>query len=53
MSHIATDDFWDCYEKLPKQIQELADKNYDILKKDRKILNTPLYILRKLESYGR
>ncbi len=36
MSHIATDDFWDCYEKLPKQIQELADKNYDILKKDTK-----------------
>ncbi len=32
MKHFATDEFWECYEKLPKQIQALADKNYDLLK---------------------
>lgn len=36
MKHFATDEFWECYEKLPKQIQALADKNYDLLKQDPK-----------------
>lgn len=36
MKHFATDEFWDCYDKLPKNIRELADKNYELLKQDSK-----------------
>ncbi len=27
-------DFWSCYRRLPKQVQELADANYELLKID-------------------
>ena len=32
MNHFASPSFWDAYEKLPKSIQKLADKNYTLLK---------------------
>lgn len=32
MIYKATPDFWECYNALPKEIQELADKNYSLLK---------------------
>jgi hypothetical protein len=30
--HQAVDDFWELYDGLPKKIQRLADKNYELLK---------------------
>ena len=32
MIHHATSAFWDCYGRLPASIQQLADKNYELLK---------------------
>lgn len=34
MKHLATPDFWDAYETLPAHIQRLADKNYQLLKRN-------------------
>ena len=36
MKHFASPSFWERYEELPDAVQELADKNYEILKADRK-----------------
>lgn len=32
MKHFASPDFWHHYRKLPEHVQELADKNFEILK---------------------
>lgn len=32
--HKAAGDFWTCYASLPAEIQQLADKNFDLLKRD-------------------
>ena len=34
MKHFASSGFWNPYNKLPKNIQELADKNFELLKAD-------------------
>ncbi len=34
MKHFANSFFWECFEKLPQTIQKLANKNFDVLKKD-------------------
>lgn len=34
MRHFTSPSFWDCYNKLPKHIQQLADKNFEILKEN-------------------
>jgi len=34
MTHRATPRFWACYRLLPKEIQELADRCYEMLKND-------------------
>ncbi|MGD0897779.1 MAG: hypothetical protein ABR915_08065 [Thermoguttaceae bacterium] len=34
MKHRTTKRFWDLYLALPKNIRRLADKNFDLLKKD-------------------
>jgi hypothetical protein len=34
MKHFATPEFWHHYRQLTKEIQELADKNFGILKQD-------------------
>lgn len=34
MIHHATSAFWECYRRLPAAIQQLADKNYELLKAD-------------------
>jgi hypothetical protein len=31
MNHFTTPDFWDHYNSLPKEVRELADKNYALL----------------------
>ena len=36
MTSLTTEDFWDCYYKLPKQIQELATKKYNLWKDNTK-----------------
>ena len=36
MKHWADLAFWNCYRRLPKSIQQLADKNFDLLKVDSK-----------------
>ena len=36
MKHHATGDFWDAYDRLPQQIQKLADENFELLKSDPK-----------------
>jgi hypothetical protein len=32
VKHRAVEDFWELYDALPKKIQRLADKNYELLK---------------------
>ncbi len=32
MRHFTLPSFWELYNKLPRPIQELADKNYELLK---------------------
>ena len=34
MRHRANPKFWKFYERLPKEIQDLADENYELLKHD-------------------
>lgn len=34
MKHRASEKFWSFYAELPKQIQKLADQNYELLKND-------------------
>ena len=34
MNHFATADFWYCYRQLPAAIQELADKNFALLRQN-------------------
>ncbi len=34
MKHLTLPRFWQCYHQLPKEIQALADKNYELLKVD-------------------
>jgi hypothetical protein len=31
MKHFATPGFWYCYRQLPREIQELADKNFRLV----------------------
>lgn len=48
MRHFASPSFWDLYERLPADIRELADKNYELLKADPK---HPSLHLKKVEKY--
>jgi len=32
--HFTTRRFWQCYDSLPKPIQQVADENYELLKAD-------------------
>jgi hypothetical protein len=34
LNHYTSSDFWLLYEKLPTEIQKLADKNYELLKEN-------------------
>lgn len=36
MKHHAAPPFWQAYEKLPKHVQELADRNFELLKSNPK-----------------
>lgn len=47
MRHRATPDFWNCYRRLPREIQELADQCYELLQQD------PRYPSLHLKKVGR
>ena len=32
MKHFASSSFWEAYDNLPKSVQNIADKNYELLK---------------------
>lgn len=34
MKHFASPQFWECFESLPVRIQELAQRNYELLKQN-------------------
>lgn len=34
LNHYASPRFWECYTALPKPVQELANANFDLLKKN-------------------
>jgi hypothetical protein len=34
MNHFTTPDFWYCYRRQPVEVQELADKNFALLRQD-------------------
>ena len=34
MRHFANPSFWECYRKLSRDVQELADKNFKLLKEN-------------------
>ena len=48
MRHFTSPSFWECYEKLPKHIQRLADKNFELLKED---THHPSLNLKKVDRY--
>jgi hypothetical protein len=48
MKHLASPSFWELYERLPDPIQELADKNFGLLKAE---LNHPSLHLKKAGKY--
>ncbi len=48
MIHYASPSFWSAYEKLPKFIKKLSDKNYELLKSDPK---HPSLHLKKVGHY--
>ena len=48
MRHFASPLFWESYETLPISVQELADKNFELLKADAK---HPSLHLKKVGKY--
>ncbi|NMC97812.1 MAG: hypothetical protein GYA70_10100 [Deltaproteobacteria bacterium] len=48
MKHFASSHFWECYEKLPLTIKNLADKSFEILKTDP---SHPSLHLKKIGNY--
>jgi hypothetical protein len=34
MKHFASRAFWEAYDRLPKQVRDLADRNYALLKEN-------------------
>ena len=48
LKYIASPSFWECYHRLPSSVQELADKNFKLLKQDSK---HPSLKLKKVGSF--
>ena len=47
MRHFTNEDFWRCYAALPQSVQDLADKNFELLK------NNPHYPSLHFKRVGR
>ena len=45
--HHTTKGFWKCYYQLPEEVRELADKNFNLLKKNK---NHPSLQFKKIEE---
>ncbi|MDO8846454.1 type II toxin-antitoxin system RelE/ParE family toxin [Methylicorpusculum sp.] len=50
MKHYTSSDFWELYWKLPVEIRELADKNYELLKENPRHLSIRLKRIEELWS---
>jgi len=48
MKHYASPSFWECYAKLSKRVQDVADKNFELLKENP---HQPILHLKKVERY--
>ncbi len=48
MKHFTVPSFWECYDKLPAEVKEQADKNYKLLKEN---TNHPSLHIKKIEKY--
>ncbi|MEE9260857.1 MAG: hypothetical protein V3U40_07090 [Candidatus Scalindua sediminis] len=48
MKHFCSPSFWACYETLPKDIQRLADKNFELLKTNPR---HPSLHFKKIDNY--
>ena len=48
MKHLASPSFWESYEELPSAVQEVADKNFELLKANPK---HPSLHLKKVGRY--
>jgi hypothetical protein len=48
VKHFTVPSFWECYDKLPAEIKEQADKNYSLLKENP---NHPSLHFKKIEKY--
>lgn len=48
MIHAATNEFWECYEKLPLAAQKLTDSNFSTIKQ---YPNHPLLRLLKIDDF--
>jgi hypothetical protein len=48
MKHFTVPSFWECYDKLPAEVKEQADKNYQLLKENP---NHPSLHFKKIEKY--
>jgi hypothetical protein len=46
VKHKATTDFWYCYRSLPKEVQDLADKSYELIR------NNPYHPSTHLKKVG-
>lgn len=50
MNHYTSSDFWNLYWKLPVEIRDLADKNFELLKTNPHHLSLQLKRIRELWS---
>jgi hypothetical protein len=48
MNHFTTPEFWHCYNHLPEEVRQLADKNFYILRQEP---NHPALRLKKIRSF--
>ena len=48
MKHLTSPSFWESYDYLPQNIQKLADKNFELLKKNPKHISLHL---KKIDQY--
>ncbi len=48
MRHYTSPSFWECYDNLPSNIRELADKNYELLKQNS---DHPSLHFKKIQNY--
>ncbi|MBM4045733.1 MAG: hypothetical protein FJ279_11510 [Planctomycetes bacterium] len=48
MNHFASPQFWECYDELPASVRQLADRCYELMKRDPR---HPSLCLKKVGRY--